>query len=341
MDGYTETIRKYAADNHYVGQLDNPDGTGEVGLTGGEAGRRLAVRFTLNVDAQQIKAIRFQVFGCGFTVASCAAAAELAQGQTFEHIQTMTASVIDRRLGGLPAERSYCAVLAIQALQAAVAVTSGGNNRIQSDFSVPRQEESDHGGRISLDDDLYKALMATAAPSDITDDDRRLFACLLTVANHEPYPLAAGLGVDEETCESIINTCFPDFDPALLEDKNPNDLVSAPDVSQDVLTVLMNHVPAEGPASRLQMAQWLARIIAARASQPGHLWIAMGLFERSQLTASIQRHLPTLALANNRGMRWKKYLFKQICDAYGGLLCKSPTCTDCSEYELCFPPQRD
>ncbi|WP_321367416.1 nitrogen fixation protein NifQ [uncultured Desulfuromusa sp.] len=339
MDGYTETIRKYAADNNHVGQLDNPDGTGEVGLTGGEAGRRLAVRFTLNVAAHQIKEIRFQVFGCGFTVASCAAAAELAQGQTLEHIQSMTASVIEHRLGGLPAERRYCAVLAIQALQAAAAGTRGDSNRTQSDFSVSRQD--DHQGRVSPGDELYKALMATAAPADITGDDRRLFACLLTVASHEPYSIAAGLGIDEDTCKSIIKTCFPGFDDSLLGDKDPDDLVSAPDVSQDILAVLMAHVPEEGQASRLQLAHWLARIIAARVSQPGHLWLAMGLFERSQLTASIQRHLPTLALANNRGMRWKKYLFKQMCDAHGGLLCKSPTCTDCSEYELCFPSQRD
>ena len=337
MTGYSDTIRKYAADNSHVGQLDNPDGMGEVGLAGREAGQRLAVRFTLNVASRRIKDIRFQVFGCGFTVAACAAAAELVRGQPLEHIQTLTAGMIDRQLGGLPAERSYCAVLATQALQAAAASVAGGSERVRSDLSAIGQEQGDHAARITADDELYKALMATAAPADMTQEDRRLFAGVLTVASREPYPLAAALGVDEATCEKILETCFPGFERSAFAAKDPDNQATAPDVSQDVLALLLAHVPEEGSSFRLQLACWLARIIAARAAQPGHLWIAMGFFERPQLTAAIRRHLPGLAQANNQGMRWKRFLFKQVCEAHGGMLCKSPNCTDCSEYELCFP----
>ena len=56
----------------------------------------------------------------------------------------------------------------------------------------------------------------------------------------------------------------------------------------------------------------LARMIAARTARPGHLWVAMGLFERPQLSASIRRLLPSLAAANSQNMRWKRYLFKQV-----------------------------
>ena len=63
MQGYTDTILKYAADETHVGLLKNPDGTGEVGLNGQDVGKRLAVRFTLNISSNQVQDIRFQVFG--------------------------------------------------------------------------------------------------------------------------------------------------------------------------------------------------------------------------------------------------------------------------------------
>jgi nitrogen fixation protein NifQ len=63
----------------------------------------------------------------------------------------------------------------------------------------------------------------------------------------------------------------------------------------------------------------------------------MGLFERPQLSAAIRRHLPALAEANHRNMRWKRFLFKQVCELNGGILCKSPNCGDCCDYALCFP----
>jgi nitrogen fixation protein NifQ len=62
----------------------------------------------------------------------------------------------------------------------------------------------------------------------------------------------------------------------------------------------------------------------------------MGLLERPQLTAAIARHLPSLAAANDKGMRWKRYFFREICNHSGGLLCKSPSCGACSDYALCF-----
>jgi nitrogen fixation protein NifQ len=62
----------------------------------------------------------------------------------------------------------------------------------------------------------------------------------------------------------------------------------------------------------------------------------MGLFERPQLTAAIRRYLPSLAVANHQNMRWKRYLYKQVCERNGGVMCKAPNCGVCSDYALCF-----
>jgi len=77
---YSDTIRCWAADTRRAGSLADADGIGEVGLGDGEAGRRLAVRFALRVRAGRAEVVRFQVFGCGFTIAACAAAAAMAEG---------------------------------------------------------------------------------------------------------------------------------------------------------------------------------------------------------------------------------------------------------------------
>ena len=81
---------------------------------------------------------------------------------------------------------------------------------------------------------------------------------------------------------------------------------------------------------------FLARVLATRAAHPGHLWVAMGLFERPELSAAIRRHLPALADANHRNMRWKRFLYKQLCDAEGIYTCRSPSCEVCVDYDNCF-----
>ena len=69
MSYYTDTIRRWATDTRRTGVIDNADGIGEVGLESAAAGRRLAVRFTLRVESERIADARYQVFGCGFSMA--------------------------------------------------------------------------------------------------------------------------------------------------------------------------------------------------------------------------------------------------------------------------------
>jgi len=106
--------------------------------------------------------------------------------------------------------------------------------------------------------------------------------------------------------------------------------------NSEVLSILLSHVRKDNDLNQAFISRCLARIIATRTALPGHLWVAMGLTERPQLTAAIRRHLPTLAEANNQNMRWKRYLYKQVCDLNGGVMCKAPNCGVCSDYHLCF-----
>jgi nitrogen fixation protein NifQ len=334
MTGYTETILRYATDNRYSGELPDADGIGEVGLGAGEAGRRIGVRFALRVRENRLADVRFQVFGCGFSVAACAAAAELAVGHSLDEVLAIDANRVVAALEGLPEDRGYCAELAVKALHAAVTSARGEAPTVQTNVPIP---EDDHEPRVGAEDPLYRALMDGPAPPGARQEDRQLFACLLTVAAREPFDTAEALGLNATDLAALLRTWFPGSDPALLTRYATPGTTPPPEANPDVRRIILSHIPRDAAGSPVASARWLAHILTARAAHPGHLWVAMGLFERPQLSAAIRRHLPSLAEANHRNMRWKRFLFKQVCDLNGGILCKSPNCGDCCDYALCFP----
>jgi nitrogen fixation protein NifQ len=332
MIGYTETIRRWATDTRRTGILLNADGTGEVGLDPGELGRRLAVRFTLKVEGERVTDIRYQVFGCGFSMAACALAAELSVGNALEEIRAIDAKRLVTALNGLPSEREYCAELAVQALLAAVTSVRNGRQPVQASLS----REPEHGTRVTAEDPVYTALLRTPESNLVTSEDRHLYACLFAIAAREPYDEVAALGLEESALAAILAENFPGAERSLLDRHATPSQQLPPECNKDVLSILMSHVPSGADDRTRQNSVRLARILAARAAHPGHLWVAMGLFDRQELTAAIHRHLPSLAAANHQNMRWKRYLYKQACDRNGGTLCKAPNCGVCSDYALCF-----
>lgn len=326
MSNYTDTIRRWAADDRHAGTLESADGIGEVGLGEEEAGRRLAVRFLLRVDNGRATAVRYQVFGCGFTIAACAAAADLAEGRTLVEIAAIGPDAIKAALGGLPAERDYCASLAAEALQAAV--RSARNFRQPVAATVAAGD--DHRPRVTAANPLYRLLVGSPAPPGAPPEDRHLFACLLAVAAEEAGA-GVGTGLGSEELADLLHLYFPEID----EITRGHDLQgSVPD--PNLLSLLLSYLPHDADGWMPAPSLWLARALAARSAIPGHLWQAMGLFTRPELTGAIRRHLPALAAANRQGMRWKRFLFKQLCDQAGGVLCKTPDCRTCSDYAICF-----
>ena len=335
MTGYTDTIRRYATDTRFAGALENADGTGEVGLGADEAGRRLAVRFTLRVEAERVAAVRFQVFGCGFTIAACAVAAELAEGRPLDAV---AASIRQRSMPRSAACRPSAAT-----------ARSWRPRRCRRPLQKCPQRQPRHRRRAARPLRRgtraagfgRKSCLPPAAgqPGPGRRRRRRIAtsspACLpLPPANPglSPPPSAWTSG----TWPSCCRPAFPASPPPLSRAGRSARRESPPPANPEVLGVLRSHLD---PRRVRLAAEWLTRILAARAAHPGHLWVAMGFFERPELSAAIRRHLPSLAAANNRGMRWKRYLFKQVCDRHGARLCKAPDCGICSDYALCFAPE--
>lgn len=83
-------------------------------------------------------------------------------------------------------------------------------------------------------------------------------------------------------------------------------------------------------------SEWLIGIIVAACLGSDHLWQDLGLWSRSELSALLQHNFPALAARNDRDMKWKKFLYKQLCEAEGLYVCRAPSCEVCKDYSLCF-----
>jgi nitrogen fixation protein NifQ len=98
-----------------------------------------------------------------------------------------------------------------------------------------------------------------------------------------------------------------------------------------VRALLAQNYSFEGP-----IGPWLAGILARRALEPNHLWEDLGLAERADLSKLLLRHFGSLAGKNTRNMRWKKFLYRSLCEAEGFSMCPSPTCDACAEFDICY-----
>lgn len=64
-----------------------------------------------------------------------------------------------------------------------------------------------------------------------------------------------------------------------------------------------------------------------------------GVPVRRELSQMIALNFPELARAKNRDMKWKKFLYRELCQREGIYVCASPSCEACSDYAVCFGPE--
>jgi NifU-like protein involved in Fe-S cluster formation len=119
--GAAEDLYAPAAVDHFtdprnVGGLEDPDGKGSD--TNPACGDRTTI--TVRVRDGRIEDIRFRTFGCVAAIASASALTELVKGATLDAAQRVEPGDVMRALGGLPARKEGCALMAVGALRAAL-----------------------------------------------------------------------------------------------------------------------------------------------------------------------------------------------------------------------------
>ncbi|MBF0109931.1 MAG: nitrogen fixation protein NifQ [Magnetococcales bacterium] len=86
-------------------------------------------------------------------------------------------------------------------------------------------------------------------------------------------------------------------------------------------------------------ARWMATIIVTGCQGPDHLWSDLGMENREQLSRLMMHDFFPLASSNTMNMKWKKFLYRRLCQREGLSLCPSPSCQECSDFPRCFAPE--
>lgn len=114
---YNDTVIEHFMNPHNVGEIENPDGEGIYGSP--VCGDMM--KMTINVDENDIITdCKFKTFGCGSAIASSSIATDMIIGMSVEEALTLTNEQIIDALGGLPALKIHCSVLADTAIKMAI-----------------------------------------------------------------------------------------------------------------------------------------------------------------------------------------------------------------------------
>lgn len=175
---------------------------------------------------------------------------------------------------------------------------------------------------------LHGELMAHAA--GLSNDE--LFAQMIASQIDGVGALPPGLGLNEKDFFELLACHFPGVELVIRNieyDADPRALER-----DDVLGLLLEH-----RAHRNQSEQWIAEIVTAACMASDHLWQDLGLWSRDYLSRLMKQNFPSLAAKNVHDMKWKKFLYKQLCEQEGINACRAPSCEYCTDYLNCFGPE--
>ena len=116
MPVYSEKVMEHFMSPRNVGEIENPDGVGEVGNP--VCGDMMT--FYIKVKDNRLDDVKFKTFGCGAAIAVSSIASEMAKGKTLEEAMKITPQLVAKELEGLPKNKLHCSNLGAQALNKAI-----------------------------------------------------------------------------------------------------------------------------------------------------------------------------------------------------------------------------
>jgi len=114
--GYSEKVMDHFINPRNVGEIENPDGVGEVG----NARCGDIMKVYLHVENDVIVDVKFKTFGCASAIATSSMATELIKGKPVAEALALTNQAVVEALDGLPPVKMHCSVLAEEAVKSAI-----------------------------------------------------------------------------------------------------------------------------------------------------------------------------------------------------------------------------
>ncbi|MBF0470149.1 MAG: nitrogen fixation protein NifQ [Gammaproteobacteria bacterium] len=146
--------------------------------------------------------------------------------------------------------------------------------------------------------------------------------------------LSGWMGLSRLRFQEMMAYHFPRFDPQLLGEPN-----RWPDPERAQESTELRQLLQQGRTPGEREDPLLCDIVIAGCMGEDHLWQDLGLWSRKELSQLMQEQFAPLAKRNDKDMKWKKFLYKQLCETEGIYTCRAPSCEQCHDYELCFGPE--
>lgn len=113
---YTDQVMEHFMNPHNMGEIENADGVGEVG----NAKCGDIMKMFLKIENGIIVDCKFKTYGCASAIATSSIATDMVKGHSIEEAVALSNKAVIEALGGLPAHKIHCSVLAEQAIKAAL-----------------------------------------------------------------------------------------------------------------------------------------------------------------------------------------------------------------------------
>lgn len=177
---------------------------------------------------------------------------------------------------------------------------------------------------------LQEALLASPATAGLASDPNRvIFAAMIAGQAAGFGCLPAHLGLGAETFKRLLAGYFPGEALAATE-RAASEIPEWEDLHKLLSDERANEYPSEA---------WIAIILATACAGSDHLWQDLGFASRDQLSQLMWINFPSLARANSADMKWKKFLYRQVCSREGIYVCPAPSCGVCTDFAKCFGPE--
>lgn len=114
---YNERVVKEFSNPQNVGEMKDANAVGSVG----NASCGDIMKIFMKIDEHNIiQDVSFQTFGCAAAIATSSVATGMIKGKSIEEALKITNHQVVEELGGLPAQKLHCSVLAEEAIKAAI-----------------------------------------------------------------------------------------------------------------------------------------------------------------------------------------------------------------------------
>ena len=115
---YSDTVLEHFRHPRNVGKLEDPDGKSTEGSP--SCGDMVSVYIKVAPETNTVSDIKFESYGCASNIATGSIITELAKGKTLDEAKKITWKDASEALGGLPAIKAHCSVLAVEGLRGAI-----------------------------------------------------------------------------------------------------------------------------------------------------------------------------------------------------------------------------